>query len=326
MAGGLNIFYSPLVEVHKMKNELFSVVIPVYNEDESLKELLKSLKSAFTIFKKKYEIIFVDDGSTDRTLEVLQILTRGNRNIKVYSFRKNLGKSYAFMLGFEKAKGKYIITLDADLQDDPKNIKTLYQKLKDGNFDIVTGWRKDRKDSFAKKFMSDFVNQVVVPFLFGINLHDLNSGLQLYKAEVAKDLKIYGGMHKFMPLIASETGYKVAEKEILNHPRKYGRSKYKASAIFSEIPDLLTIYFLTQYTRRPINFFGKVGISVLFVGILIIFYAFINSAERHVTTFIMGALFVILGVITSLAGLTIDLLVNFQSKDNTDLPLKYESS
>lgn len=305
--------------------DLFSVVIPVYNEQESLRELLRSIKSAFTIFKKNYEIIFVDDGSTDRTLEILQMLERENKNIRIYSFRKNLGKSYAFMLGFDKAQGKYIVTIDSDLQDDPKNIKTLYQKLDSGNFDIMTGWRKNRKDSVTKKLAADFLNKIVVPSLFGINLHDLNSGLQIYKAEVAKDLKIYGGMHKFIPLIASETGYKVGEKEILNHPRKYGRSKYKASIVFSEIPDLLTIYFLTQYTRRPIHFFGKAGVFILFFGLLIMFYTLINSAEKHVPFFILGTLLVILGVLTAFTGLIIDLLVNFQSKDNTDLPLKYES-
>ena len=304
----------------------FSIVVPVLNEEESLRELVANIKDSFESLKKSYEIVFIDDGSTDRTLEILKILEKSNRNIRVYSFRRNLGKSPALMLGFQKAKGKYIITLDADLQDDPKNIKVLYQRLTKNGYDIVTGWRKERKDKLIKKISSRLFNKIV-SILFGLKVHDLNSGLKIYKSQAAKDLKIYGGMHRFIPVIAKELGYSVGEKETLHHPRKYGVSKYKASKIFTDIPDLITIYFLTKYTRRPLHFFGKIGSIIFAIGMIILAYLsylhFIGERIGNRPLLLFGVLLVITGIQTIFTGLLADLTVNLNSEDHDEFPIKY---
>lgn len=311
-----------------MKPE-FSIVIPVYNEDESLRELLAQIKKSFSYSRKAFEIIFVDDGSTDRTLEMLQEFEKNEKNVKVYSFRRNMGKSKAMVLGFQMATGKYIATLDADLQDDPKNIRSMHEKMVKGNFDLVTGWRKNRKDS-PRKVLSSRIFNNLVSFLFGVKVHDLNSGLKLYTATLAKDLKLYGGMHRFVPVIAHEMGYKIAEKETAHHPRKYGVSKYKFSKIFTDIPDLLTIYFLTKYNNRPLHFFGKIGSIMLGVGMIVLAYLTIlrlfgeRIGGRPLLLF--GVLLVLAGLQTVLAGLVADLVVNFNNKDSEKYPIKYESA
>lgn len=307
----------------------FSIVIPVFNEEESLRELSAKIKRTFGKTKKTYEIIFVDDGSTDRTLEILKLLERENREIKIYSFRKNLGKSQALMLGFKVAGGKFIVTLDADLQDDPANIFPLFQKLNRSSLDIVTGWRRQRRDS-SFKILSSKVFNTVVSMLFEIKLHDLNSGLKIYRAEVAKDLKIYGGMHRFIPVIASEAGYKVAEKETLHHKRKYGVSKYKFTKVFTDIPDLATFYFITKYNRRPLHFFGKIGGFVFSIGLIILFYLsylrlFLDQKIGERPLLLFGALLVLAGLQIIFTGLLADLIVNLASKKEDNFPIKYQS-
>lgn len=313
-----------------MQREI-SAVIPVYNEEESLRELHAQLIDSFKKMGKSYEIIFIDDGSIDNSLEILKNFERKTKDgsIKVLSFRKNLGKSYAFMLGFKEATGKYVVTLDADLQDDPKNIKLLYEKLTKGKYDLVTGWRKDRKDNPVKKISSRFSNKVFA-YLFKLQIHDFNGGLKLYKQEVAKDLRIYGGMHRFIPLLANELGYRVGEKEIIHHPRKYGHSKYKATKIITDVPDLVTIYFLTKYTRRPLHFFGKIGTVVFLIGFLILFYLtllwFSGQTIGRRPLLFLGILLVTSGVQITLTGLIADLIVNRSIKDDNNFPLKYGSA
>lgn len=306
-----------------------SIIIPVYNEKESLKELLLTLKDSLKRIRKSYEILFIDDGSNDGSFELLKILENKKDQVKIYSFRKNLGKSYAFMLGFQKARGKYIVTLDADLQDDPKNIKLLYDKLHQNEYDMVTGWRKNRKDNTFKKLFSRIFNKVV-SWLFNIKINDLNSGLKIYKNYVAKDLKLYGGMHRFIPLLVNEMGYKIGEKEISHHARKYGESKYKITKVITDIPDLITIYFLTKYTRRPLHFFGKIGALAFMLGFVILFYLTILrfQGERIGTRplLFLGVLLLITGLQVIFTGLLADLLVNTNSKEENEFPLKYGST
>lgn len=307
----------------------YSVVIPIFNEEESVRELIFSLTQTLKSYKKPYEIVFIDDGSADRTLEILELERKEHKEIRIFSFRKNLGKSYALMLGFQKAQGRYIITLDADLQDDPTNIKNLIQKLTRGNYDMITGWRKVRRDSILKVASSRIFNNLV-SFFFGIALHDLNSGLKVYKSEVAKDLKIYGGMHRFIPVIAHEMGYRVSEKEVVHHARKYGSSKYKATKIFTDIPDFITIYFLTKYTRRPLHFFGKIGTTVILVGVVILLYLsylhyFLGQSVGTRPLLLLGALLVITGFQTVFTGLIADLVVNLNYREKNEYPLKYQT-
>ncbi len=307
----------------------FSIVVPVFNEEESLRELVSTIKKAFSNIKKTYEVVFVDDGSTDRTLEILKILEREHKEVRVYSFRKNLGKSAALMLGFKEAVGKFIVTLDADLQDDPANIMPLYQKLTKNNYDIVTGWRKHRKDSAFKTISSRFFNSVVVPAFFGIRLHDLNSGLKIYRPEVAKELKIYGGMHRFIPVIANEMGHRVSEKETTHHPRKYGVSKYKSTKVFTDIPDLITMYFLSRYTSRPLHFFGKIGTLIFGIGFVILLYlSYLRLIGERIggrPLLLFGVLMVLAGMQIIFTGLLADLIVNLNAQKKENFPIKYRS-
>jgi len=303
----------------------FSVVVPVLNEEESVEELVSQINKAFDKSKKSFEIIFIDDGSTDKTPDLIKDLQKTNKNISLYSFKKNLGKSPALMLGFKKARGRFIVTMDADLQDDPVNISPLYNELKRGNFDLVTGWRKNRKDKVLKKISSKLFNKVAVRLLFGSHLNDLNSGLKIFRAELAHELNLYGGMHRFIPLIAQELGYRASEKEAVHHARKYGVSKYKFTKIFTDIPDLITIYFITKYNRRPLHFFGKIGAISFLIGLAMLLYLsylhFAGEAIGDRPLLIFGTLFVIAGIQTIFTGLIADLIVNLKSQEN-DFPIK----
>ena len=192
----------------------FSAVVPVYNELESLPELVLQLEGVFKKLNKTFEIVFVDDGSNDGSLELMQKMAREKKNIRIFSFRKNLGKANALSLGFNKAEGEYILTLDADLQDDPTNLPSMLQKLKEDNLDMVSGWRKERRDSLLKTISSKLFNRVAVPLLFIGDLHDLNCGLKLYKKDLVKEIRIKESMHRFIPVIVRELGYQTAEVTI----------------------------------------------------------------------------------------------------------------
>lgn len=310
-------------------NPEFSIIIPAYNEEESLDELIASVESSFKRLKKSFEILFIDDGSTDTTLDILKKYTKTNNNIHVYSFRRNMGKSPALTLGFQKAKGKYVLTMDADLQDDPKNIERLFSAMQEGSYDLVSGWRKNRKDSIFKVISSRIFNNIVIPRLFGLQLHDMNCGLKLYKREVIENLTIYGGMHRFIPVLAHQNGFKVAEEPIVHHERKYGYSKYKPTKILTDIPDLITMYFLTKYNNRPLHFFTKIGIIPLGLGVVILLYLVIDKLFGHSIggrpLLIFGALFVIAGIQTIFTGLLADLIVNMNQNKQAEFPIKYES-
>lgn len=313
-----------------MKPE-FSVVIPILNEEESIHELVGQINDAFVKLGKKYEIIFIDDGSSDKTLPILKELSRkSNDTIKVFSFRKNLGKAVALSLGFQKARGEYVVTMDADLQDDPQNIEKLFVAHKEGDYDLISGWRKNRSDSLLKKMNSKFFNNMVIPFLFGTNFKDMNSGLKLYKKDLAKEIKIYGGMHRFIPILANEMGYKVKEVDILHKPRKYGYSKFKSTKVLTDIPDLITMYFLIKYNRRPLHFFSKLGGALLFAGSVMLIYLIVVKLMGHSIgnrpLLIFGVLFVIAGIQTIFTGLLADLMVNIQRNASHEEPsIRYES-
>ena len=203
-----------------------SIVIPVYNEDESLEELMASIAQAMTPIDISYEVVFVDDGSTDGTFERLKALAAAHRRVRVFSFRRNLGKSPALLCGFHRAAGQYILTMDADLQDDPGNFQRMYDQMLSERADIVSGWRRERRDNVVKRASSRIFNRLMIRLLFGCSFNDMNSGLKLYKSEAARELHLYGGMHRFIPLIATEMGYRVLECPVKHSERKYGASKY----------------------------------------------------------------------------------------------------
>src|SRR3989344_998704 len=249
---------------------MLSAVVPVFNEEESLDKFYPRLASVLPKLDNEYEIIFVDDGSTDSSLEILQKIASKNENVRVYSFRKHQGKAEMLTYGFKMAKGDYIVTLDADLQDRPEEIENLLQKAKEG-FDLVSGWRKNRKDSIYMKFPSKVFNFLMSAF-WGVHLHDYNCGLKLYTKDAAKSLDLYGGMHRFIPLLVSEKGFEVTEIPVVHEPRRFGKSKYGFSKIFRDIPDMFTILFLTRYAKRPLHFFGVAGGILSMIGFFILLY------------------------------------------------------
>ncbi len=271
-----------------------SIVIPAYNEQESLKELNQRIKNAIAPTGMTYEVIFIDDGSTDNTFEEVRNLKKDDANIKGLCFLNNRGKAAALAAGFNKASGKYVITMDADLQDDPAEIPSLIEKLKEG-YDMVSGWKKKRHDPITKRLPSKLFN-FVTSIVSGIKLHDFNCGLKAYKVQVVKSISIYGELHRYIPALAHWGGYKVTEKVVEHHPRKHGKSKYGFGRIFSYF-DLLSIVFLNRYLKRPLHFFGFLGSLLLIAGggILGYFgYQWLITGEMHVRPLILLAVTMII--------------------------------
>jgi glycosyltransferase involved in cell wall biosynthesis len=307
----------------------FSIVIPVYDEEESLDELMASIKQAMMPSNDNYEVVFVDDGSTDGTFDKLKSLSEANNRVRVFSFRRNLGKSAVLVCGFKQARGQYILTMDADLQDDPGNLRQMYDQMISERADIVNGWRKERRDNAIKVVSSRIFNRFMIRLLFGPSFKDMNSGLKLYKAEVAREMHLYGGMHRFIPLMATEMGYRVVECPVRHGERKYGASKYSPTKILTEMPDLLTVFFLIKYTTRPLHFFARIGSTLMAIGILCLVYLSILWMQsipigtRPLLSF--GVLLVVLGAQTVFAGLLADLIVNVSLGGRQEFPLKYAS-
>ena len=308
---------------------MLSVVVPVYNERESLAELLASIHRSVTPFTDKYEVVFVDDGSTDGTFDALESMAAADDRIRLFSFRRNLGKSPALLCGFQKARGQYILTMDADLQDDPGNLQRMYEMLIAERAGIVSGWRRERQDNRIKVAASRLFNRYTVRLLFGSSFEDVNSGLKLYNAEVARELNLYGGMHRFIPVIATEMGYRVAECPVTHNERKYGVSKYSALKTLRDMPDLLTVFFLIKYTTRPLHFFARIGSFLILIGVLCLAYLTflwtqsVPIGTRPLLTF--GVLLVVIGGQTVATGLLADLIVNVNQSRSREFPLKYAS-
>lgn len=303
---------------NKNKDRILSVVIPCYNEAESLPELTLQLEAELDkITRGKYEVIFVDDGSTDNTLEVIRTINQRNRRFRAVSFRRNYGKSAALSVGFEEAKGVLIVTMDADLQDDPTEIQQMIDKLKEG-YDLVTGWKKKRYDPITKTLPSRFFN-FVTSRVSGLKLHDFNCGLKVYKEEVVKNIQVYGELHRYIPALAKFEGFKVAEVPVKHHPRRYGKSKYGFSRLIKGGLDLLTMIFTTRYLKRPLHFFGTIGSVVGISGFLIDLWLLIEwfmdkTSLSNRPLVLLGMLLIIVGVQLVSFGLIGEMLV----KNNID--------
>lgn len=308
---------------------MISFVVPVYNEEESLEKFFIELLKTLPILKEDYEIIFVDDGSTDDSLSILKTFGRKNKKVIIFSFRRNQGKSEALTLGFEKAKGDYVVTLDADLQDNPKEIIKLLEKVKKDGFDISCGWRKNRKDSKLKIIASKFFN-LGASFFWKLKLHDYNCGLKVYVRDAAQNLKLYGGLHRFIPLIAYQEGFSVCEVPIIHRERKFGKSKYGLSKLWKDLPDILTMLFLTRYSKRPLHFFGSIGFVLLFTGFGILIYLtfakiFYGQGLGNRPIIFLGVLLVISGFQVLLTGFLADLMINLYQKNLKKPLLRYSS-
>ena len=275
-----------------------SIVIPLFNEEQSLRELFDKIRNAMSR-NSKYEIIFVDDGSTDGSMRVLHELRHRDRRVKIIRFRRNYGKSAALDVGFAHAKGDFIVTMDADLQDDPNEIPSLINELKKG-YDLVSGWKKKRKDPITKTIPSKFFN-FVVSKLTGIKIHDFNCGLKAYRKEVIKDLNIYGELHRYIPVLAHWRGYKIGEIPVQHYSRKYGKTKFGFGRFWKGCLDLMTTLFTTRYMQRPLHLFGFWGMVSLVIGFLIDLYLVIlkfteGMALSNRPLFVGGVLLIIVGI------------------------------
>ncbi len=242
-----------------------SLVIPVYNEEGSLAELFEALESVMKGLGKDYEYIFVDDGSVDGSLGVLRSLHARSRRVKVLSFRRNYGKSAALAVGFKESKGNAVVTMDADLQDDPAEIPSLLKRLDEG-VDLVSGWKHSRQDPWTKTFPSRIFN-FVTSVVSGLRLHDFNCGLKAYRGEVARSLAIYGELHRFIPVLAGWEGYRVDEIRVRHFKRKYGKSKYGTRRLLNGFFDLITVMFVARRGLNPLHFFGRIAIVLFLLGI-----------------------------------------------------------
>ena len=277
-----------------------SIVIPLLNEEESLSELFAIINETMQRMKKSYEIIFVDDGSTDGSFKVLTALhSQYPAIVKAIRFRRNFGKSAALSAGFKEAQGDYIITMDADLQDDPNEIPLLIDALGD-SYDLVSGWKKKRQDSIIFTLPSHIANTITSK-MTGLRIHDLNCGLKVYRKIVAKELKIYGDLYRYIPILAHQAGFKVGEKIVQHHPRKYGHSKYTIGKFYRGFLDLLTILFTAKYIRRPLHLFGVWGIVSFIIGAAIDGYLSLEwflglTSISNRPLFLVGFLFIIIGV------------------------------
>ncbi|MCS7189230.1 MAG: glycosyltransferase family 2 protein [Bacteroidia bacterium] len=262
-----------------------SLVIPAYNEAESLPELIRWIRQVCDPVFSSYEIWVIDDGSTDSTWEVLEKLKAENTPyLRAVRFSRNYGKSAALYIGFQKATGEVIITLDADMQDSPDEIPALYQLLREGKYDLISGWKKERQDPLSKTLPSRIFN-FVVRLVTRIPLHDFNSGIKAYRAEVAKTIELYGEMHRYIPYLVKAAGFsRIGEKIVRHYPRKYGRTKFGWERFLFGFLDLLTVSFLVRFGRRPMHFFGTLGILAFLIGFLIVgwlIYDKLYQLQRH---------------------------------------------
>lgn len=310
----------------KVIRNFLSIVIPLYNEEESLKPLVEQVEKAMTeLMGDKWEIIFVDDGSTDNSYEILKEIAKTNyHRFKCIRFRKNFGKSAALSAGFLHCSGSYVATMDADLQDDPKEFANMFAKLNEG-YDLVSGWKKKRHDPISKTIPSKFFN-FVTSICSGIKLHDFNCGIKLYRREVVTSLEVYGEMHRYLPALAHWNGFKVTEVPVEHHERQFGKSKFGISRFMRGFLDLLTFVFTTRFIKRPMHFFGTLGMLCGLVGGIAFVYlciewflGWIYLSERPLAWFALGL--VIMGIQFFSIGLIGELLVkqNFSRKNQYEI-------
>jgi glycosyltransferase involved in cell wall biosynthesis len=301
-----------------------SVVIPLYNEDQSLRELYEQIRTVVNRMGP-YELIFVDDGSTDNSFRVLQELRQKDHRVKIIRFRRNYGKSAALSVGFQHANGELVVTMDADLQDDPNEIPNLVNELRKG-YDLVSGWKKKRFDPITKTLPSRFFN-FVTSVMTGIPIHDFNCGLKVYRKEVVKELKVYGELHRYIPVLAHWKGYRVGEVVVRHHPRKYGKTKFGVGRFWKGFLDLLTVLFTTRYFRRPLHLFGFWGLFFFVFGFAIDLYLtilklFYNEALGNRPLFFLGILLIIVGVQFISLGLLGEMISKVEPTTEEDYSIK----
>ncbi|MFT6205717.1 MAG: glycosyltransferase involved in cell wall biosynthesis [Spirosomataceae bacterium] len=318
-----------------MKDIQISVVIPLYNEDESLPELHAWIKRVMDEHHYTYEVLFIDDGSKDNSWRVITELKELDSNVRGFRFARNYGKTAALQTGFNAAKGDVVITMDSDLQDSPDEIPGLYKMIKDEGFDMVSGWKKKRYDPLSKTLPTKLYN-AVLRSLSGIELHDFNCGLKAYHSRVAKSLVIYGEMHRFIPYVAKWNGFtKIGERIVEHRPRKYGTTKFGLDRFINGFLDVMTISFVNKFGRRPMHLFGAFGVLSFFVGSLITFFLIAEKlyniwkevAYRNVTDnplFFLALVAILIGVQLFVGGFIGELLVRNNIKQEDEYTIESE--
>lgn len=302
-----------------------SVVVPVLDEAGSLAILYRELTEVLERLQRPYELIFVDDGSRDESFRILEKLHRQDDRVRVLQLRRNFGKAAALSVGFAHARGQVIATLDADLQDDPAELPRLLATLEDGN-DLVSGWKMHRQDPVSKRWPSRLFN-AVTGRLTGLRLHDFNSGFKVYRRAVVEEMRLYGELHRFIPILAARRGFAVGEVPVNHRSRRFGRSKYGAARFVRGFLDLLTVLFLTRYTRRPLHLFGGLGLLSLGTGVLVNLYLTVlwilgtrPIGNRPLLAF--GVLCILVGIQFFSLGLLSELVLSFQARGSEDVSIR----
>jgi glycosyltransferase involved in cell wall biosynthesis len=305
-----------------------SVVVPVYNEAESIRPLYDAITTSLDRESRSYELVFVDDGSTDGSFSVLQALHDNDSRVRVVRFRRNFGKTPALVAGFSHSRGDIIFTMDADLQDDPDEIPQFLGKLSEG-YDLVSGWKYPRHDPITKTLPSFFFNRMVSSTT-GVRLHDMNCGFKAYRRELIEDLKLYGELHRFIPVLAARRGFRVTEVKVRHHPRKYGKSKFGARRFLRGFLDILMVIFLVSYMRTPLRLFGSLGIFSTIAGILIDLYVvgdrylpFGSGTPIHDRPLLfVGLLLIGFGVSLILTGLQSEMIRHFAYRPEEEFSIR----
>ena len=302
-----------------------SIVIPLYNEDESIDELHSKIVSSLSNSPLNYEIIFIDDGSSDNSWNIIKDVTKRVHNTRAIRFLTNYGKSMALSAGFKSTRGEVVVTMDADLQDDPNEILQLYNILINEDYHIVSGWKKKRYDSVIFKNLPSKLFNWAARLSSDIKLNDFNCGIKAYKSDVIKEIKLTSGMHRYIPVLAKNSGFnKIGEKIVLHHPRKHGKTKYGADRFIKGFLDLITLSFIERFGKRPMHFFGLFGTFILVTGLIFSIYLgidklFINTTSRLITErpeFYIALASMIIGSQFFLAGCLGEIILRNKKLDN----------
>jgi glycosyltransferase involved in cell wall biosynthesis len=302
-----------------------SIVIPLYNEDESIDELHSKIVSSLSNSSLNYEIIFIDDGSSDNSWNIIKDVTKRVHNTRAIRFLTNYGKSMALSAGFKSTRGEVVVTMDADLQDDPNEILQLYNVLINEDYHIVSGWKKKRYDSVIFKNLPSKLFNWAARLSSDIKLNDFNCGIKAYKSDVIKEIKLTSGMHRYIPVLAKNSGFnKIGQKIVLHHPRKHGKTKYGADRFIKGFLDLITLSFIERFGKRPMHFFGLFGTFILVTGLIFSIYLgidklFINTTSRLITErpeFYIALASMIIGSQFFLAGFLGEIILRNKKLDN----------
>ena len=292
---------------------LLSLVIPLFNEQENLPVLYQELKEVLNALPHDYEILFIDDGSTDDSLKILEELAGKDDKVIVINFRRNFGQTAAMSAGFDHAHGDVIITMDADLQNDPHDIPQMLEKLNQG-FDVITGWRYERKDPFLSRRLPSMIANKIISTITGVNLHDYGCTLKAFRRDVTRNLRIYGEMHRFLPAIASGMGISFAEIKVNHRARRFGKSKYGISRTIRVILDLMTVKFMLSYSTKPLHIFGFLGFIATSLGVILALVMTIQRQFYHISLsdrplLLLAVLLVFIGIQFITIGLLAELVV-----------------